>query len=205
MPAARGVVWRSRAERMAAATEPTTRSSKTSGSSCSGDGEAVRLASACAAAIKTGSSRRGVFSPRATRSSRTASRLSSRTAMRSRLPGWDRRAVHTPGHSPGHLCFHEHQRRVLFSGDHVLPRITPNIGVHAKSSGNPLADFVDCLARAGGLDHDLDEVLPAHEYRLAGLAARVSTLLNHHDERLEEIHAALTTTPTTWELTGALT
>lgn len=121
------------------------------------------------------------------------------------LPGWDLRAVHTPGHSPGHLCFHEHQRRVLFSGDHVLPRITPNIGVHAQSSGNPLADFVDSLARVGGLDHELDEVLPAHEYRFAGLAARVSTLLGHHDARLDEIHAALTTAPTTWELTASLT
>lgn len=121
------------------------------------------------------------------------------------LPGWDLRAVHTPGHSPGHLCFYEDRRRVLFSGDHVLPRITPNIGVHAQSSGNPLADFVESLARVGGLDPHVDEVLPAHEYRFAGLAARVSALLAHHDARLEEIRTATATAPTTWELTAALT
>ena len=120
------------------------------------------------------------------------------------LPGWDLRAVHTPGHSPGHLCFHEHRRRLLFSGDHVLPRITPNIGVHAQSGGNPLADFIDSLARVGALDSHLDEVLPGHEYRFAGLAARVSALVGHHDARLQEIHAAVTTAPTTWELTAAL-
>lgn len=121
------------------------------------------------------------------------------------LTGWELRAVHTPGHSPGHLCFHDERRRVLFSGDHVLPRITPNIGVHAQSAGNPLADFLDSLARVRALDPELDEVLPAHEYRFAGVAARASALIGHHDARLAEIRAAAGTAPTTWELTAALT
>ena len=56
----------------------------------------------------------------------------------------------------------------------------------------------------GALDSHLDEVLPGHEYRFAGLAARVSALVGHHDARLQEIHAAVTTAPTTWELTAAL-
>ncbi|HEV2369295.1 MAG TPA: MBL fold metallo-hydrolase, partial [Acidimicrobiales bacterium] len=43
------------------------------------------------------------------------------------LPGWDLRAVWTPGHSPGHLCFHDETHGLLLTGDHVLPRITPNI------------------------------------------------------------------------------
>src|SRR6516165_10419504 len=40
------------------------------------------------------------------------------------LRGWDLRAVWTPGHSPGHLCFHSESRRLLLAGDHVLPRIS---------------------------------------------------------------------------------
>jgi glyoxylase-like metal-dependent hydrolase (beta-lactamase superfamily II) len=43
------------------------------------------------------------------------------------LPGWQLRAVWTPGHTPGHLCFHEERTGVLLSGDHVLPRISPNV------------------------------------------------------------------------------
>lgn len=121
------------------------------------------------------------------------------------LQGWDLRAVHTPGHSPGHLCFYEAHRRLLFSGDHVLPRITPNIGVHAQSEDNPLADFFDSLLRVSALDPDLDEVLPAHEYRFAGAAARVAEILGHHEARLEEIVAATEAGPTAWELTSALT
>ena len=120
------------------------------------------------------------------------------------LPGWDLRAVHTPGHSPGHLCFHEPRRRLLLSGDHVLPRITPNVGVHAQSGGNPLAAFLDSLARVSALEPDVGEVLPAHEYRFAGIAARVEQLLGHHEHRLEEIRAAAAGR-TTWELTAALT
>lgn len=120
------------------------------------------------------------------------------------LPGWDLRAVHTPGHSPGHLCFHDPRRRVLLSGDHVLPRITPNVGVHAQSAGNPLAEFLDSLARVAALEASVDEVLPAHEYRFAGIAARVEQLVGHHDRRLDEIVAAAGTPVTTWELTGLL-
>src|SRR5690625_7938194 len=44
------------------------------------------------------------------------------------LPGRDLRAVWTPGHSPGHLCLHLADGDVLFTGDHVLPRITPHVG-----------------------------------------------------------------------------
>lgn len=121
------------------------------------------------------------------------------------LQGWDLRAVHTPGHSPGHLCFHDATRRVLLSGDHVLPRITPNIAVHAQSAGNPLAEFLDSLVRVAALDAVVDEVLPAHEYRFRGIAARVGVLLGHHEQRLAEIVAAAGTGLTTWDLTAALT
>ena len=54
------------------------------------------------------------------------------------VPGWDLQTVWTPGHSPGHVCFYSEEHRLLLSGDHVLPRITPNIGVHTQQFPNPL-------------------------------------------------------------------
>jgi glyoxylase-like metal-dependent hydrolase (beta-lactamase superfamily II) len=120
---------------------------------------------------------------------------------RSALPlaGWDLIAVHTPGHSPGHVCFYAPGRRLLLSGDHVLPRISPNIAVHAQQPGNPLADFLDALARVRELD--VDEVLPAHEWRFRGLRPRVDELIKHHGARLDETEAALRAAPglTCWE------
>jgi glyoxylase-like metal-dependent hydrolase (beta-lactamase superfamily II) len=117
------------------------------------------------------------------------------------LAGWRLRVLWTPGHSPGHICFYEPDRRLLLSGDHVLPRITPNVSAHTQQRANPLADFLDSLARVAALD--VEEVLPAHEYRFAGVATRVDQLAGHHEDRLREIEQLLDTKPgaTTWEMT----
>jgi glyoxylase-like metal-dependent hydrolase (beta-lactamase superfamily II) len=121
------------------------------------------------------------------------------------LRGWDLRAVHTPGHSPGHVCFHDGTRRLLISGDHVLPRISPNVSLHAQQPDNPLADFLDALQRVRALD--VDEVLPAHEWRFRGLQERVDELAGHHEQRLAEVDAVLQRQPgaTCWEVTLRLT
>lgn len=121
------------------------------------------------------------------------------------LPGWDLRAVWTPGHSPGHLCFVEPERRLLFSGDHVLARITPIVAVHPQSAPNPLADYLDALAAVRAWD--VDEVLPAHEYRFLRLAERVDAVMAHHAERLAEIESVLAGVggSSCWEITAKLT
>jgi glyoxylase-like metal-dependent hydrolase (beta-lactamase superfamily II) len=117
------------------------------------------------------------------------------------LPGWDLVTLHTPGHSPGHVCFHDRVGRVLFSGDHVLPRISPSVAVHVQQPVNPLADFLEALR--GVRDLDIDEVLPAHEWRFRGLDVRVDELLDHHRRRLDETEAAISAAPglTCWETT----
>jgi glyoxylase-like metal-dependent hydrolase (beta-lactamase superfamily II) len=117
------------------------------------------------------------------------------------LPGWDLVTLHTPGHSPGHVCFHDRAGRLLFSGDHVLPRISPSVALHVQQPINPLADFLDALR--GVRELDVDEVLPAHEWRFRGLDVRVDQLLDHHHRRLDETYAAVSAAPglTAWETT----
>lgn len=121
------------------------------------------------------------------------------------VPGWELTAVWTPGHSPGHLCFYDSGRRLLLSGDHILPRITPNISLHPQQTSNPLADFLDALDKVASLE--VDEVLPAHEYRFRNLAQRIVQLRLHHEHRLSEVIAVLTSQPgaTAWEITVQLT
>jgi glyoxylase-like metal-dependent hydrolase (beta-lactamase superfamily II) len=120
------------------------------------------------------------------------------------LSGWDLRAVWTPGHSPGHICLYSDQHRLLLSGDHVLPRITPNISFHSQQFANPLGDYLESLAKVRALHPD--EVLPAHEYRFSGLDERVDFLVSHHTERLGEIEAILRRIPgmTCWDITLSL-
>jgi len=113
--------------------------------------------------------------------------------------------VHTPGHTPGHLCFVDERSRRLFSGDHVLPRITPNISVQRGAPPDPLGDYLDSLARTRDLD--VDEVLPAHEWRFRGLPGRIDAITAHHERRLAELLDAIRRGPgsTPWQLAGELT
>jgi glyoxylase-like metal-dependent hydrolase (beta-lactamase superfamily II) len=109
------------------------------------------------------------------------------------IPGVTLRAVWTPGHSPGHLCFHDEARGLLLTGDHVLPRITPNISAYGTDPVSPLDDYLASLELLRGIEPG--EVLPAHEYRFAGLDSRLDAIEEHHQERLDEIAAVLAARP----------
>jgi len=121
------------------------------------------------------------------------------------LPGWSLRAVHTPGHTPGHLCFSEERTGLFFAGDHVLPRISPNISSTHSGTPDPLGDYLDSLAAVRDLDPA--EVLPAHEWRFRGLADRTDQLTAHHEHRLAELLDAVRNHPgsTPWQLAAHLT
>jgi glyoxylase-like metal-dependent hydrolase (beta-lactamase superfamily II) len=99
-----------------------------------------------------------------------------------------RRNLHvewTPGHSPGHICLYDLESRVLFAGDHILPDLSPNIGLHPQSTPDPLHDYLDGLKRMAALEPGL--VLPAHGRPFADAPARVEVLTLHHQRRLDRI------------------
>ena len=124
------------------------------------------------------------------------------------VPGLDLRAVWTPGHTPGHLCLHLADRDLLFTGDHVLPRITPHVGQFPLDSaeGDPLGDFLTAQARIGRMPRaDRLLCLPSHETRFSGLAARTGEIIDHHEERLGLMARLVARGPATlWELTSRL-
>jgi glyoxylase-like metal-dependent hydrolase (beta-lactamase superfamily II) len=122
---------------------------------------------------------------------------------RPKVPGWDLTAIWTPGHSPGHLCFWEAASRIMLSGDHVLPRITPNIPFHPQAGDDPLGDFLASLDKLRG--YQAVEVLPAHEHRFVGLHARLDGLREHHERRFGEATAAISDGVTTaWDIASRL-
>ncbi|MER6978900.1 MBL fold metallo-hydrolase [Streptomyces carpinensis] len=108
---------------------------------------------------------------------------------RPEVPGWELSAIWTPGHSPGHLCFWEPRHRLMLTGDHVLPRITPNVPPPPDETADPLGDFLRSLDRLRG--RGASEVLPAHERRFTDLEGRLDDLHRHHDKRFAEVLAAL--------------
>lgn len=92
--------------------------------------------------------------------------------------------VPTPGHTAGHVVFHDPADALLFAGDHVLPTITPSVGFEPVLSPTALSDFLGSLARVRQLPDAL--LLPAHGPVSPSVHARVDELLEHHDVRLAQ-------------------
>lgn len=92
-------------------------------------------------------------------------------------------ALHTPGHTRGHLVFADRAEGMLFAGDHVLPHITPSIGFEPAPAEQPLRAYLGSLKAVRALP-DL-RLLPAHGPVAASTHARIDELLTHHQRRLD--------------------
>jgi len=97
--------------------------------------------------------------------------------------------IWTPGHSPGHICLYDAANRIFYSGDHILPVITPNIGLPPQSQNNPLGDFIKSLLELK--KYEVKTVLPAHEAIFYDLPKRIDDIIHHHEVRKNEILRAL--------------
>jgi glyoxylase-like metal-dependent hydrolase (beta-lactamase superfamily II) len=98
-------------------------------------------------------------------------------------------AVATPGHTRGHLVFHDLAAGLLFAGDHLLPTISPSIGFELGEWDLPLADYLSSLEHV--LTRPDAVLLPAHGAPGASAHARATELLEHHEDRLAETVVAL--------------
>jgi glyoxylase-like metal-dependent hydrolase (beta-lactamase superfamily II) len=97
--------------------------------------------------------------------------------------------VATPGHTRGHVVFHDTGSRLLFAGDHVLPTITPSIGFEPVLSEDPLGAFLGSLTLMRSRPDA--RLLPAHGPVSGSTHARVDELIAHHGTRLDETEAAI--------------
>jgi glyoxylase-like metal-dependent hydrolase (beta-lactamase superfamily II) len=89
--------------------------------------------------------------------------------------------VHTPGHEPAHICLRDSQTGILFSGDHILPRISPVI-MWDEDLGDPLGDYLSSLRKLLAMDVEL--TYPAHGTLIVQGDERARQILLHHDRRL---------------------
>jgi glyoxylase-like metal-dependent hydrolase (beta-lactamase superfamily II) len=120
------------------------------------------------------------------------------------LGGRRHTAIWTPGHSDYHLCLLRDDD-VFFVGDHILPAITPNIGVYPDARPDPLRDYFESLARVRTAQARL--VLPGHGHPFTDLVTRVDELRAHHEERSATLMEQVAAHPggaQAWELASAL-
>ncbi len=92
------------------------------------------------------------------------------------------KAVSTPGHTPEHMCFWIEESKIMFTGDHVLFDISPNI-TSWRDVDDSLGDYLNSLRAID--KYDVAIALPGHR-QTGDFHARIAQLLDHHERRLEE-------------------
>lgn len=113
------------------------------------------------------------------------------------------RCILTPGHTPGHLCLYHEAGGTLFSGDHVLFHITPNI-CRWEGVQDALGDYLDSLEKIKSLP--VRRLLPAHRAETGELTARVEELKAHHARRIAGAAEIVARIPglTAYEIAGQM-
>jgi glyoxylase-like metal-dependent hydrolase (beta-lactamase superfamily II) len=111
------------------------------------------------------------------------------------LPGGCYQVIWTPGHADGHICLYRASDGLLIAGDHILPHITPNIGLYPASRPDPLSDYLHSLTKIEHLAALL--TLPGHGDVITNLHQRVVQLREHHRRRADRLLELLSVRPTT--------
>jgi glyoxylase-like metal-dependent hydrolase (beta-lactamase superfamily II) len=102
---------------------------------------------------------------------------------------------HTPGHSLGHVCLWSPSDRVLFSGDHLLPGVTPPVTFERGFDADPLRSYLTSLQVVAGLDPDV--VLPGHGEPFREGRRRAEAIARNKHRRLEAVRAMIEAEPCT--------
>jgi glyoxylase-like metal-dependent hydrolase (beta-lactamase superfamily II) len=100
------------------------------------------------------------------------------------------KAIHCPGHSPGLICFHWAEKKVLFTGDHLLKEITPNpvLNVHETKPPYRYPSLKEYLASLEKIEElDLSLLLPAHGEEIHDVKGLIEKIFAHHKERMDRI------------------
>lgn len=92
--------------------------------------------------------------------------------------------IQTPGHTQGHTCLYEPEKKIFIAGDHVLYNITPNIQCWSDQ-GDPLGEYLASLDKVRDLE--VKQALPGHRHLFERFAGRIDELKDHHARRLEEV------------------
>lgn len=110
--------------------------------------------------------------------------------------------IYTPGHDPAHICLRDSLTGVVFSGDHVLGRITPVI-MYDEDAVDPLGDYLDSLSKL--IEIRIALTYPAHGSMIERGTQRCNQILLHHERRLSGMEDVVERGPVTaWTVMEAV-
>lgn len=119
--------------------------------------------------------------------------------------GYALECISTPGHTPGHLCLYDREHEIMFTGDHVLFDITPNISFWPTME-DALGIYLENLRKI--LPYKVKIALPGHRNTSdMTLQERIYQLLQHHEARLAETEQIIANHPglTGYQIAGLMT
>lgn len=111
--------------------------------------------------------------------------------------------LHTPGHTPGHICLYDPRKKRLFCGDVILFDAIPHVGMHPQSGSDPVGDYMQSLEYLG--QKSVSFVFPGHGPVFNSLGIRTEEILRLLDARQHQILGVLEEgLKTAYEVTCAL-
>ena len=116
--------------------------------------------------------------------------------------GYHFRCIPTPGHTPGHMCLWDEGSGIMFTGDHILFDITPNI-TSWPNVANSLDDYLNSLRKIS--EYPVRIALPGHR-KTGDFQGRINELLTHHEVRLNEVERLIRESPgsTVYDISGKM-
>jgi glyoxylase-like metal-dependent hydrolase (beta-lactamase superfamily II) len=104
------------------------------------------------------------------------------------------KTIHCPGHSPGLICFYWPEKKILFTGDHILKEITPNPVLNVQESRPPfrypsLKEYLTSLEKIEKLEISL--ILPGHGEEIHDPRELIRNVFVHHRERMDRVLVSL--------------
>jgi glyoxylase-like metal-dependent hydrolase (beta-lactamase superfamily II) len=107
----------------------------------------------------------------------------------------------TPGHAPSHVVFHQPERRLMISGDHLLGRISLFFDI--GHTPDPVAEFLASLETAAALPTGL--CLAGHGRPFRGIPVKAEANRALVGEHLDRVRAGIAAEPRpAFDLVGEL-
>ncbi len=113
------------------------------------------------------------------------------------------KTIVVPGHTPGNTMFWMPEQEIMFTGDHILFDITPNITAWSWVEDS-LGDYLENLLRVR--NYPVKLALPGHR-KSGDYKERIRVLLDHHARRLGETERIILQNPglCAYEIAGLMT
>lgn len=96
---------------------------------------------------------------------------------------WKFQCILVPGHTPGQMLLYQPEEQLLFTADHILFDITPNITCWVGTADS-LGNYLDSLVKTR--DIPIRTALPGHRKNDMNVYERMDEIVEHHLKRLKE-------------------